>query len=74
MRRDYCNIVGYYSTISALVAKQSKEEVLAAWLLGSWVRIPLGACKFVFLYCIVQCRYRPLHQADYSSKGVLPHV
>jgi hypothetical protein len=29
---------------------------------------------FVFLCCVVLCRYRPLRRADHSSKGVLTSV
>jgi hypothetical protein len=29
---------------------------------------------FVFLCCVVLCRYRPLRRADDSSKGVLPSI
>jgi hypothetical protein len=43
---------------------------MAAWLLESWVQIPL----FVFLCCVVLCNYRPLRRADHSSKGILPSV
>jgi hypothetical protein len=32
------------------VAARSNAFVLAAWLVGSWVRIPLGAWMFVFVF------------------------
>jgi hypothetical protein len=37
------------------VAGRAKVYVLAAWLLESWVRIPLEAWMFVFvfLYCVL---------------------
>jgi hypothetical protein len=40
------------------VAARSKVQVLAAWLLGSWVRIPLEPWMFVFVFlcCVVLCR------------------
>jgi Na+-translocating ferredoxin:NAD+ oxidoreductase RnfD subunit len=40
------------------VAVRSQAWVLAGWLLGSWVRIPLKAWMFVrvFLCCVVLCR------------------
>jgi hypothetical protein len=40
------------------VAVRSEAWVLACWLLGSWVRIPLKAWMFVrvFLCCVVLCR------------------
>jgi hypothetical protein len=43
------------------MAVRSEESVLAGWLLGSWVRIPLKAWMFVrvFLCCVVLCKYRP---------------
>jgi hypothetical protein len=43
------------------VAVRSRAWVLAGWLLGSWVRIPLKAWMFVrvFLCCVVLCRQRP---------------
>jgi hypothetical protein len=43
------------------VAVRSEAWVLAGWLLGSWVRIPLKAWMFVrvFLCCVVLCRQRP---------------
>jgi hypothetical protein len=43
------------------VAVLSEAWVLACWLLGSWVLIPLKAWMFVrvFLYCVVLCRQRP---------------
>jgi hypothetical protein len=39
------------------VAVRSEAWVLAGWLLGSWVRIPLKAGMFVrvFLCCVVLC-------------------
>jgi hypothetical protein len=43
-----------------------------ASLLGSRVRIPLRAWIFVSCVCCVLCRWRPLGQADHSSRGVLP--
>jgi hypothetical protein len=43
------------------VAVWSEAWVLAGWLLGSGVRIPLKAWMFVriFLCCVVLCTYRP---------------
>jgi hypothetical protein len=43
-----------------LLAGHSGRAVLAGWLLGSWVRIPLKAWMFVrvFLCCVVLCRWR----------------
>jgi hypothetical protein len=40
------------------VAVRSEAWVLAGWLLGSWVLIPLKAWMFirVFLCCVVLCR------------------
>jgi hypothetical protein len=40
------------------VTVQSEAWVLAGWLLGSWVRMPLKAWMFVrvFLCCVVLCR------------------
>jgi hypothetical protein len=40
------------------MAVWSEAKVLAGWLLGSWVRIPLKAWIFVrvFLCCVVLCR------------------
>jgi hypothetical protein len=40
------------------VAVRSEASVLAGWLLGSWVRIPLKTWMFVrvFLCCVVLCR------------------
>jgi hypothetical protein len=40
------------------VAVRSEAWVLAGWLLGSWVRIPLKAWMFilVFLCCVVLCK------------------
>jgi hypothetical protein len=40
------------------MAVQSEAWVLASWLLGSWVKIPLKAWMFVriFLCCVVLCR------------------
>jgi hypothetical protein len=40
------------------VAVRSEAWVLAGWLLGSWVLIPLKARMFVrvFLCCVVLCR------------------
>jgi hypothetical protein len=40
------------------VAVRSEAWVLARWLLGSWVRIPLKAWMFVrvFLCCVFLCR------------------
>jgi hypothetical protein len=37
---------------------RSEARVLAGWLLGSWVRVPLKAWMFVrvFLCCVVLCR------------------
>jgi hypothetical protein len=49
-----------------------RRRSAAAWLLGSWVRIPLGA--WMFVCCVVLCRYRPLRRADHSTRGVLPCV
>jgi hypothetical protein len=34
------------------VAARSKVQVLTAWLLGSWVRIPLGTWMFVFEFVL----------------------
>lgn len=45
-----------------------------AWLLLTWVRIPLKSWIFVSPVCWMLCRYRPLHWADNSSIGVLPCV
>jgi hypothetical protein len=41
-----------------LVAARSKALLLVAWLLGSWVRIPLEAWNFVFVFLcyVVLCR------------------
>jgi hypothetical protein len=43
------------------VAMLSEAWILAGWLLGSWVRIPLKAWMLVrvFLCCVVLCRLRP---------------
>jgi hypothetical protein len=40
------------------VAVRSEAWILAGWLLGSWVRIPLKAWMFVrvFLCSVVLCR------------------
>jgi hypothetical protein len=40
------------------VAVRSEAWILAGWLLGSWVRVPLKAWMFVrvFLCCVVLCR------------------
>jgi hypothetical protein len=50
------------------------HEVKGAWLLASWVRIPLEAWMFlfVFLCCVVLFRQRPLRRDGHSSKEVLP--
>jgi hypothetical protein len=42
------------------VAMRSEAWVLAGWLLGSWVRIPLKAWMFVrvLLCCVVLCTIR----------------
>jgi hypothetical protein len=55
---------------------RSKAYVLAAWLLGSWVRIPLEVWIFLFviLCYIVLCRYSPLRRADHLYKGVLSNI
>jgi hypothetical protein len=47
--------------VPVTVAVRSEAWVLAGWLLGSWVRIPLKAWMFVrvFLCCVVLCRWRP---------------
>jgi hypothetical protein len=37
------------------VAVRSEEWVLAGWLLGSWVRIPLKAWKFVPCLSMLCC-------------------
>jgi hypothetical protein len=29
---------------------------------------------FVFLFCVVLCRYRPLRRANHSSEGVLGNL
>jgi hypothetical protein len=43
---------------SVTVPMRSEVWILAIWLLGSWVRIPLKAWMFVrvFLCCVVLCR------------------
>jgi hypothetical protein len=43
------------------VAARSRAWVSVAWILGSWVWIPLKAWMFVliFLCCVVLCRQRP---------------
>jgi hypothetical protein len=45
-------------TAPVTVAVRSEAWVLASWLLGAWVRIPLKAWMFVgvFLCCVVLCR------------------
>jgi hypothetical protein len=50
-----------YNFLPVTVAVRSEAWVLAGWLLGSWVRIPLKAWIFVrvFLCCVVLCRQRP---------------
>jgi hypothetical protein len=56
--------------------QRSVRRRSSSWLLGSWVRIPLEAWMFVyvFLCCVVLCRSTPLRRADHSSKGVLPRA
>jgi hypothetical protein len=51
----------YTQKLPVTVAVRSEAWVLAGWLLGSWVRIPLKAWMFVrvFLCRVVLCRYRP---------------
>jgi hypothetical protein len=39
----------------------------AAWLLGSRVRFTVGA--WMFVCCVILCRYRSLRRADRSSRG-----
>jgi hypothetical protein len=44
-----------------------RRRSAAAWLLGTRVRIPLGA--WMFVSCVVLCRYIPLRRADHSSRS-----
>jgi hypothetical protein len=49
----------HISNFAAVTLRALSEAwVLAGWLLGSWVRIPLKAWMFirVFLCCVVLCR------------------
>jgi Flp pilus assembly protein TadB len=52
------------------VAVRSEAWVLAAWLLRSWVRIPLWAWMFVLvlLCCVVLCVIRAIRQTDKQKK------
>jgi hypothetical protein len=54
--RERFTFQGYPDNINR--TNTSDAWVLAGWLLGSWVRIPLKARRFVrvFLYCVVLCR------------------
>jgi uncharacterized membrane protein YkvA (DUF1232 family) len=38
------------NSIWIMLAGPSGRAVLAAWLVGSWVRTPLGAWMFVFVF------------------------
>jgi hypothetical protein len=55
-RNDYKHSTKHILPVT--VAVRSEAWVLAGWLLGSWVRIPLKAWLFVrvFLCCVVLCR------------------
>jgi hypothetical protein len=56
------NILPFHTfMLPVTVAVRSETWILAGWLLGSWVRIPIKAWMFVrvFLCCVVLCRYRP---------------
>jgi hypothetical protein len=55
---SHFNCVRYIIILPVTVVVRSKAWVLAGWLLGSWVRIPLKAWMFVrvFLCCAVLCR------------------
>jgi hypothetical protein len=61
-RKFYTTFTNYLGIIevqeSVTVAVRSEAWVLAGWLLGLWVRIPLKAWMFVrvFLCCVVLCR------------------
>jgi hypothetical protein len=52
------------------VAVRSEAWVLAGWLLGSWVRIPLKAWMFVPCISVLCCPVyvEALRRADHSSK------
>jgi hypothetical protein len=54
----YLQFVPAKRNVPVTVAVRSEVWVLAGWLLGSWVRIPLKAWMFVlvFLCCVVLCR------------------
>jgi hypothetical protein len=51
-----------------------RRRSAAERLLGSWVRIPLGAWVFVSCTVFGVVRQESLGRADPSSRGVLPTV
>jgi hypothetical protein len=55
-----CSAIGWmeFESVPVTVVVRSEAWVLAGWLLGSWVRVPLKAWMFVrvFLCCVILCR------------------
>jgi hypothetical protein len=79
------HIMALFTFEPVTVAVRFEAWVLAGWLLGSWVRIPLKAWMFVgiFLCYVVLCRWRPCEglitrprspTIRLNSSRNLPHV